>query len=273
MKELREVKATPSKDIFSFDGGNMIENMKMAEMLANSDLVPTSYKNKPGNVIVAVQMGQEVGLKPMQAIQGIAVINGRPCIWGDALIGLVRNSPLCEYIKETFDDQLMIARCESKRAGSEEPHITTFSLSDAKEAGLTKKQGPWQTYKKRMLTMRARGFNLRDNFADVLKGLSVVEEMQDMHELKQVNDRPAKTEKSSKVDRFINEEPTSQEGVVESTGELIPRPNELLEKIRDSQSVQELASLAVELQACEEVLKPELRAAYSSKNAELQGQN
>jgi hypothetical protein len=54
-----------------------------------------------------------------------------------------------------------------------------FSVEDAKRAGLWGKQGPWTAYPKRMLSMRARGFAIRDCFADVLKGLITAEEAQD----------------------------------------------------------------------------------------------
>ena len=50
---------------------------------------------------------------------------------------------------------------------------------DAKRAGLFGKAGPWTQYLPRMLQMRARSWNFRDNLADVLKGFSVREEVVD----------------------------------------------------------------------------------------------
>jgi hypothetical protein len=55
-----------------------------------------------------------------------------------------------------------------------------FSVVDAKRAGLFTKAGPWQTYPRRMLQMRARSFALRDAFPNVLKGLISVEEALDL---------------------------------------------------------------------------------------------
>ena len=254
----KEIKKAESKDIFSFDGGNMVENMKMAEMISSSEMVPKAYKGKPGNVMVAVQMGQEVGLKPMQALQGIAVINGTPCIWGDALIGLVRSSPLCKKITETFDCQSMTATCSAIRDGEEEK-TTTFDKGDAVQAGLWDERpqitsygkqipnpSPWFTYPKRMLQMRARGFCLRDLFADVLKGLSVVEEIQEVQPIKQVNNAPTKSEKASKVASFLQDEPEDAEEVVESTGEVI-RYSEYSDQIECCTTIEELVDLGKEL--------------------------
>ena len=128
---------------------------------------------------VAMQCGAEVGLPPVQSLQSIAVINGRPTIWGDALPGLVWGSGLCEGIEEriegTGDNRTAV--CIARRKGVS-PTERRFSMADAKRAGLLGK-GPWTQYPDRMLQMRARGFALRDAFADVLKGLQIREEVLD----------------------------------------------------------------------------------------------
>lgn len=151
-----------------------------AEMAAQSDLMPRDYKGKPANIMLAIQMGSELGLAPMQSIQSIAVINGRPGVWGDGMIGLCRQSPLCEDIQESIagEGDAMVATCIAKRRGSS-PVTSRFSVADAKKAGLWGKQGPWQQYPARMLQNRARGFALRDAFPDLLRGLKTVEELRD----------------------------------------------------------------------------------------------
>lgn len=151
--------------------------LQLADYLANSDLVPKDYKGKPGNCLIAIQWGAELGLKPLQALQNIAPINGRPTLWGDSLIGIVRASPVCEYILEEDDGKM--ATCRVKRRGEPE-QARTFSMDDAKAAGLQGKQGPWSQYPKRMRQMRARAFALRDVFPDVLRGMPVAEEVMDM---------------------------------------------------------------------------------------------
>ena len=133
--------------------------MKFSHMLADSDLVPKDFKGKPGNCLIAMQWGAELGLKPMQAMQNLAVINGRPALWGDAVIALVRSSPLCEFVIETDDGNT--ATCRVKRRGEPE-QVRTFSMDDARAAGLAGKQGPWAQYPQRMRQMRARAFALRD---------------------------------------------------------------------------------------------------------------
>jgi hypothetical protein len=126
----------------------------------------------------------EMGLAPMQALQNIAVINGKPSVYGDAAMALVQASPVCEDVEEFFEGEGTpnpVAVCVAKRKGRK-PVTARFSVEDAKRAGLWAKQGPWSAYPKRMMQMRARGFALRDAFPDVLKGMITVEEAQDYPE-------------------------------------------------------------------------------------------
>jgi hypothetical protein len=176
MNQSNAVATIPAAQPFSLAPRNFDEAWRLAEILADSDLVPKDFRGKPGNCLVAIQWGAEVNLGALQSVQNIAVINGRPSMWGDALIALVRSSPLCESIIETDDGHT--ATCRVKRRGEPE-QVRTFSAEDAKQAGLQGKQGPWQQYPKRMRQMRARAFALRDVFADVLKGIPMAEELQD----------------------------------------------------------------------------------------------
>lgn len=172
---MHELTASPGKG-FSLTPQSLDEALRFADILAGSTIVPKDFANNPGNILVAIQWGLELGLQPMQAMQNIAVINGRPALWGDAVIALVRSSPLCEYVYEEDDGET--ATCRVKRRGEAE-QVRTFSMAEAKAASLTGKQGPWSQYPKRMRQMRARAFALRDVFPDVLRGMPVAEEEQD----------------------------------------------------------------------------------------------
>jgi hypothetical protein len=167
-----------------FAPATITEAMEFSKMLADSSMVPKQYQGKPQDIMVCVQWGQEIGLAPMQALQNIAVINGKPSVYGDAMMALVQASPQCEGIEESLENEGTVnpvAVCIAHRKGRK-PVIARFSVEDAKRAGLWGKGGPWQAYPKRMLQMRARGFALRDQFADVLKGLMTIEEAWDTTE-------------------------------------------------------------------------------------------
>lgn len=152
--------------------------------LATTGFVPNEARGKPDEVLARLQYGHEIKLKPMQALKSIAVINGRPCVWGDALLGLIQSHPDFEDIIEVQGENM--AACTIKRRGKTEC-TRTFSVEDAKRAGLYGRKGPWSTYPKRMLQMRARAFALRDSFADVLMGVETAEEVRDYPQEKIVN--------------------------------------------------------------------------------------
>ena len=161
---------------------NLSEAMTFAEMIAKSSFCPESMKGKSGDVLVAMQMGSEIGLSPMQALQNIAVIKGRPTLWGDAALAVVMAHPSYishrEWLDGSIKDGTRTAHIKINRKNSDE-YIVSFSMEQAKTAMLWNKAGPWTQYPDRMLQMRARSFAIRDKFADALRGISVREEVQD----------------------------------------------------------------------------------------------
>lgn len=130
---------------------------------------------------VNIQLGLEIGLTVMQAIQGIMIINGAASVWGDYMIGLVLASgklkTVKEWTKNSFPGKDYTAHCRVYRHGITDMVERTYSIEDAERASL--KTDIWKRYPKRMLQMRARSWALRDMFGDVLKGLVAVEEAVD----------------------------------------------------------------------------------------------
>lgn len=152
---------------------------RFAQLLEKSGFAPKGM-TAPA-IVAAIQYGAEVGLAPMQSLTKIAVINGRPAIFGDALLALCQKHPLWEGHIETsgHSDQFGYwAKCEVRRRGND-PHIAVFTEAMAKQAGLWGKTGPWTQYPQRMLQMRARSWALRNSFPDAIGGLIPVEEAED----------------------------------------------------------------------------------------------
>lgn len=173
---------------FSLAPRNLTEAMEFSKLMASSELVPKNFKGKPGDVLIAVQMGAEVGLAPMAAIQNIAVINGKPGIYGDAGKAIL----LAAGVAIEEDDMDLIqksgmARCRITRQGRP-PVERTFSIDNAKTAGLWNKEGPWRSYPYRQMAWRAFWFAARDAASDLLKGLGGAEELVDI-EPREINPR------------------------------------------------------------------------------------
>lgn len=190
---------------------SLTEAMAFAKMIASSRLCPKDFRGHPEDVLIAVQMGMEIaGCSPMQALQNIAVINGRPCMWGDLVLAVVRNSGLLEWIKERDPvecEDMKEGHCEVKRQGDPEPVERTFTMEQANNAGLVKRSGStgtWSTYPGRMLQMRARSLALRDVFPDALKGIRIREEQEDYDEPPKIAMPKRASETEALVDDFLS---------------------------------------------------------------------
>jgi hypothetical protein len=183
---------------------NFTEAMELSKLLATSDMIPPGYRGKPANIMLAIQWGGEIGLSPLQAIQSVSNINGKFAVYGDALLAIVRGSPLCDDVIETFEGtgENLTAVCVAHRRGSA-PVTHRFSVADAKKARLWGKAGPWSEYPKRMLQWRARGFALRDAFPDALRGIVTVEEARDIPSRDMVDVTPP-TDVTADLDSFAD---------------------------------------------------------------------
>lgn len=176
-----------------------IEEMwRVSNMVVRAGLAPASLiANKSGDdavsaVAVAIMSGAELGMKPMAALRSFTVINGKPALYGDGLINVIRASGKAAYLRtgcETRDGQ-MVGWCEAKRSDSGEEKRVEFSQHDAiraklwsDQARITKRRkdggsyetdndSPWFKYPQRMLPWRAAGYCLRELFADVLGGIA-----------------------------------------------------------------------------------------------------
>ena len=192
-----------------------IEEMwRFAEAVARSGIAPRGLA-KPEQILVALQYGAELGLKPMQALATVMVVNGRATLWGDGMLAVAQASGLLEDIKEAIDGspeklEAMAAVCEVKRRGRPTPVRVAFGWRDAKLAGLTGKD----TYKQhpgRMLKARARAFALRDAFPDVLCGIISTDEA---HDLPDVESAPVFADGATQA-------PTDLDELIAGDGEII----------------------------------------------------
>lgn len=246
------------------------EAMQIADLLAGSDIVPKDYQRKPGNILVAMQWGAEIGLQPLQAMQNIAVINGRPSIWGDAMLALVRGSGLLDFIREELSEDGTKAICTVKRKG-EEPTVSEFSMEDAKKAGLSGKQGPWTLYPKRMMKLRARSYALRDVFPDVLKGMAIAEEEKD----KEIDITPAAVApetpaaKPNSGSSALKARMAKKQAVESEAVEVDLKP--YYQRIEAATSLDEMGQIAADIKALGlgEPARSELNQAYKAKFNEL----
>lgn len=161
------------------------ELMKLAQVLYLGGAQQLPGCGRPEAVAHVILAGAEVGLSPTAALSTIMLVGGKTTVYGDGALALVYASGLMDEFKEwtegSGDD--LTYHCKVKRKGEQEPIVRTWSVADAKKADLweggSKKKDNWIKFGKRMMTMRPRGFALRDKFPDVLKGLHIWEEIVD----------------------------------------------------------------------------------------------
>ncbi len=251
----------------TFAPRNLAEAFQFADMVLVSGMAPKSYldiytkaieggatKEDAGikarsAIVVALQLGLEVGFQPMQALQNIASINGTPSVWGDGALALVRSSGLLEYIKEDNFDTIkrnQAATCVVKRRGDPEEKIITFTYDDARKAGIFER-GVWKVYPYRMCMFRARGFALRDKFADILKGLKIAEEVLDYTDL----DHPPQPE-----------QPKIQATIVVPTEKSLSTPSEGAQPAQVQENAAQDKPTEVQGEAEDELITREQAVAY-----------
>lgn len=188
------------------------EVFRLANGIRLSGLAPYSLVGKKAvdeanaSIAMVVMAGAELGLKPMVSLRSFTVINGKPALYGDGLINVIRGSGLAEYLRFGAEerDGKLVGYCEAKRRDTGEERRVEFSQDDAERAGLWQTEArvrrqvweggrqvwkdnmpndaPWFRYPKRMLGWRAAGFCLRELFGDILGGI------RDEHEEREIQD-------------------------------------------------------------------------------------
>jgi hypothetical protein len=179
------------------------EAARMAHAVIVGGFAPDSYKI-PGTadfdqnkILLGIMAALEAGLPPLYGLRQIAIISGRPTIWGDAAMALVQSKNLIAgYVEEQIGPKPTETdlnkwpddygwRVTINRRGQEGSYTGIFTVAMAKRARLwlNTKKIPWIEHPDRMLKIRARAFPLRDGFADALAGLAIREEIEDMIEI------------------------------------------------------------------------------------------
>lgn len=204
-------------------GGNVLaivpqtfeETLRIARAVCASGLAPSALIGKlegddaAAAVAVAIMSGAELGLKPMVSLRSFTVINGRPALYGDGLINVVRMSGKVAYLRTGCEERSgkMVGFCEAKRLDTSEEKRVEFSQADAERAGLWQTKAtvvkwnkwdkkneekpndsPWYRFPQRMLAWRAAGYCLRELFGDVLGGIRDEFEVREIADAEEMRD-------------------------------------------------------------------------------------
>jgi len=154
---------------------------QIAARLAKSTLLPAALRGKPADLAVIMITGHELGLSPMQALRGLHVVEGRPVLSADLIVGLVKKHPACKYFRlvESTDER---ATYETLREGEPEPTRITWTIQQAVKAGLTGRSN-WKAHPAAMLRARASAALARAVYPDVAMGIYDPDEALDFIEV------------------------------------------------------------------------------------------
>ena len=203
--------------------------------------------------LIRMVTGCELGLSPMQALRGIYVLNGKPALYADAMIAVVLQSPACEYFLLTASTDA-IATYETKRKGAPKPTTMSFTLEEAKRAGLLRNP-TWGAYPAAMLRARAATALARVVYPDVCAGLY------DPEELESASPPPAPSRVEAKPTPAARQAPTEApalpaavtipDAVVESVAERAVDSAEsgFRLQLEDANSDSDLANIAAEIKS------------------------
>ncbi len=122
---------TRSGAAFAMVPQSVQEALEFARLMANSGMVPDIYAGQAGRVLAAMQLGAEVGLPPMTALQRIFIQNGKPTMDTRGCLAIVEASGYLIAKSETWDAVTKTATVMVQRKGRD-PIVRTFSEEDAK---------------------------------------------------------------------------------------------------------------------------------------------
>ena len=127
---------------------SMQDQMQFAQLVTEGSLVPKDYQNQPANALIAIGLGQSMGLSPAESLYRISVIQGKPTASAELIASNIRKAG--HILRVHSDEQNLSVTATVYRADDPEfPHTVTRDMNWAKQMGLTNKDN----YKKQPLTM------------------------------------------------------------------------------------------------------------------------
>lgn len=185
------------------------QTMEMSKIFASSSIIPLALRNKPADVFIIIQFGLELGLKPMQSLSSIYVVNGRPTVSSQLMMGLIYRD-FCNAIiniRDHFDKdgKFEFVTVEMKRNAGHDGRTVRWDLNRASVAGLRSKD-VWQKYPQQMCQWRAVSDCAKAVFPELCLGLYIKDEAEEMNDEDEKTPRIAINEADIKLGQELAKE-------------------------------------------------------------------
>lgn len=211
-QETKQVQVLPKDgELSAFGSISGFEGaQRIATALASSDLVPTTYKGKTANCLVALEISQRCGASVMAVMQNLNIIQGRPA-WGSSYIIAALNScgrfePIRFKVTGEGEGKKCVAWTRDRQGEViDGPEV---SIAMAKAEGWYDRNGSkWKTMPDLMLRYRAAAFFGRLYAPEILMGMRTDDEER---EIKDVQNEPASPAgAASELNKKIREKKTA----------------------------------------------------------------
>lgn len=152
---------------------NLDSQVRYAQLLAESTLIPRHLRGNPANVLLFLALAEAQQVMPAVAFTGFQVIGDQPTMKPEMMRAqIMRHGHTLTYVEQSP------TRCEirGKRADNGSEHVAVWTLDKARTAGLDPTKGTWAKYPEAMLSARATAELARALFADCLNGISYTPE-------------------------------------------------------------------------------------------------
>jgi len=167
---------------------------QLADALCDTDMVPATYRGKPGNGAAAILFGQELGLNPIQSLQHIFVVHGSPAIYARTAVALLKR----HGIKfRTIEESTTCVTIRAERG--DEAEESTWTIERAQKAGFTNNK-KYSTEPQQMLYAKAAMEVSRRIAPDILLGIAYSTEELELSESQQ-SSRPVQSQRPAAAPR------------------------------------------------------------------------
>ncbi|WP_196328497.1 hypothetical protein [Mycobacteroides chelonae] len=150
----------------------------LGDALADTELVPDTYRGKPGNAGAAILFGAELGLNPIQSLQQIFVVKGKPAIYARTAVALLKGHGIVVQTLETSDTSVTVTATDP-RTGQVE--TSTWDIGRATKAKYTS-NALYTTDPQAMLYAKAAMEVCRKIAPDILLGIPYSREELDLEQ-------------------------------------------------------------------------------------------
>lgn len=253
---------------------NVGQAMEAAQVFAGSTLIPAALQGKQQDVLLVLLKGAELGLKPLQALSEIHIVDGKAGCSAKLKMALCLREPkVCEFFQMT-ESTPERATYKAKRVGAPDPVTLTYTLEQAQKAGLTGRKN-WQAHPAAMLRARASSALADSVFPDLVQGVLESDELREVEERVVGSGKtPLATVAPVIPAPVAVSQPWADDAPrptppAEKTVDAAPTESALAVRIGLTATTKDLEALVPEIQKESAATKDALRVAYNKRKGEL----